>query len=292
MTAGLRIDDPAYFDRLAEVEARHWWSLGVWRLASYWLDCALPGRSGLRVLDVGCGTGLTARRLALRPDVAEVVGLDPSPDALRHAGARFDGRLTLGSALALPFPDGRFDVVTGFDVLQHLPPGGDLVAAAEMRRVLRPAGVALVRSNGRGFTGGASAYRLADLVGLFARAGFRVGRASYANALPALAQEVRGLLSRGNGSASGHPSGGGLRIRMPRPAVNRLMAGVAVSEAWAAGRLGVRLPFGHSTMLLAVADGDAGLAVTGPPVCGLVGPRPRGRVGGPTQTGGYGGQRR
>ena len=41
VTPALTIDDPAYFDRLAEVEAAHWWSLGMWRLASHWLDAAL-----------------------------------------------------------------------------------------------------------------------------------------------------------------------------------------------------------------------------------------------------------
>ena len=48
MSASLTIDQPAYFDRLAEVEAAHWWSLGMWRLASHWLSAAIRGRRGLR----------------------------------------------------------------------------------------------------------------------------------------------------------------------------------------------------------------------------------------------------
>jgi SAM-dependent methyltransferase len=256
-TAPLCIDDPAYFDRLADVEARHWWALGMWRLASYWLDGALVGRSDVRVLDVGCGTGLTAARLSGRPEVGEVVGLDPSPEALALAAGRHDGRLVLGSALDLPFDPGRFDLVTCFDVLQHLPPGGDRQAVGELKRVLSPKGLALVRSNGRGWGGDGSAYRLADVVRLFQNAGFRIRRASYANGLPALAQEVRGRLARwtrpghDREAPLSHPSGGGLRIRVPHPHVNRLMGKVSGAEAWLAGRIGVPLPFGHSTLVLA-----------------------------------------
>ena len=56
----------------------------------------------------------------------------------------------LGSARNLPFADGSFDLTTSFDVLQHLAPGGDRRAAAEMLRVLRPGGIAVLRTNGRG----------------------------------------------------------------------------------------------------------------------------------------------
>lgn len=254
MTAALTIDQPAYFDRLADVDARHWWSIGLWRLASYWLDRALAGRAGVQALDVGCGTGLTAVRLARRPGVAGVVGLDPSPDALAHARRRHGLPLVRGSALTLPFADGRFDLVTCFDVWQHLPDGGDRRAAGELRRVLAPGGVALVRSNGRGWSRDGSAYRLGGLVGLLEGAGLAVRRASYANCLPALAQEVRGRLLRSSGGPS-HPSGGGLCIRVPHPAVNRVMGRVAGAEAWVAGRLAVRLPFGHSTLVLAERAG-------------------------------------
>ena len=256
MTA-LQINDPAYFERLADVESRHWWSLGMWRLASCWLDSALAGRSGLRGLDVGCGTGLTAARLAARPEIVEVVGLDPSPDALRLAATRHGGRLVQGSALDLPFQSNSFALATCFDVFQHLPPAGDRRAADELRRVLCPGGIAVVRSNGRGWSSDGSAYRLATLVGLLNDSGFQVLRATYANLLPSLAQETRGRFSRwtrplhGRVGPPSHPSGGGLRIQVPCPTVNLLMSGVSGIETWLSGRLGLPLPFGHSTLILA-----------------------------------------
>lgn len=255
MTTPLSIEQPAYFDRLAEVETTHWWSLGMWRLAAYWLGSAVRGRRGLRALDVGCGTGATTLRLARRPEIGSVVGLEPSPAALAHARGI---ALVRASALALPFEGGRFDVVTCFDVLQHLPEGGDRRAVSELRRVLRRGGVALVRSNARGWgaeperPGGG--YRLGDLVEIFEQAGLAVERATHANCLPALAQEVRGRLfgiGRQRDGAGPHPAGAGLRIRMPHPLVNRLMGGVSAAEAAVAGRFPARLPFGHSTMILA-----------------------------------------
>ena len=122
-------------------------------------------------------------------------------------------------------------MVTCFDVLQHLPEGGDRRAASEIARVLRPGGVAVVRSNsagfGRGRASGGTAYRLGELVEVLAGSGLRVRRASYANCLPALAQEARGRLRFLAGLAGrswrAHPSGGGLRVDVPPPRINRLM---------------------------------------------------------------------
>ena len=252
MTTPLTIENPAYFDRLADVETRHWWSVGLWRLASRWLDAALDGRRGLRAFDLGCGTGQTALRLAERAEIGSVVGLDPSPKAIGQSRRRHGLPLVLGSVLELPFRDGSAEVVTCFDVLQHLPAGGDGRALAEVARVLATGGVALVRSNGRGWTGDDSTYRLRDLVRLAERAGLSVERATYANALPALAQEIRGWAVPGR---PGHPSGGGLTIRVPAPGLNRVLTGVSSAEAFAAGRLGLRLPFGHSTLVLARKPG-------------------------------------
>jgi SAM-dependent methyltransferase len=261
----MTIDEPGYFERLARVEAGHWWSRAMWRLASDWLSTAIRGSRGLAALDVGCGAGLSLIRLAGLREVGRVVGLEPDPGALRLARRHRGFEVSEGSALELPFEDQSFDVVTCFDVFQHLPEGGDRVASSEIARVLRAGGVVVVRSNSAGFGSGrgsgGSAYRIGELADVLTGAGLKVSRASYVNGLPSLAQEARGRLRffagpRGR-SWRAHPSGGGLRLDVPRPWLNRAMGGVAAIERRATGLLGVGLPFGHSTMVLAEqAGGD------------------------------------
>ena len=48
----MTIDEPGYFERLARVEAGHWWSRAMWRLASDWLSRAIRGRR--RAGGAGC----------------------------------------------------------------------------------------------------------------------------------------------------------------------------------------------------------------------------------------------
>lgn len=93
-------------------------------------------------LDVATGTGHTA--LALAPHVARVVGLDLSPrmlaQARRLAGEQGAQNATFleGSAEQLPFPDGRFSLVTSRHAPHHF---HDLPAfLCEARRVLAPGG--------------------------------------------------------------------------------------------------------------------------------------------------------
>lgn len=97
--------------------------------------------AGAEVLDVGCSAGLYARTLAAAG--ARVHALDASRAFLEEAArlaARDGVRLTLvqGDAHALPFPDGRFDLVVVGATLNEVadPPR----AVAEIARVLRPGG--------------------------------------------------------------------------------------------------------------------------------------------------------
>jgi len=98
---------------------------------------------GMRVVDVGVGTGLVAREAAAivgAPDL--VTGVDPSPGMLGAARVPAGVTLIEGHAEAIPLPDGSADFLSMGYALRHI---GDLAAAfQEFHRVLRPGGVACV----------------------------------------------------------------------------------------------------------------------------------------------------
>lgn len=96
-----------------------------------------PDLTGLRLLDIGCGSGLSG--LAARRMGARVVGFDYDPDSVAAAEglrARFapdaaDWRIERGSALDAAYMAslGRFDVVYSWGVLHHT---GDMARAFEL----------------------------------------------------------------------------------------------------------------------------------------------------------------
>jgi SAM-dependent methyltransferase len=95
---------------------------------------------GMRVLDVGCGPGALTTQLAHIVGGDRVVAVDPSEAYADACRRRVPGAaVRVGSAEALPFDDGGFDVVLAQLVIQAL---DDAPAAArEMRRVAAPGGV-------------------------------------------------------------------------------------------------------------------------------------------------------
>src|SRR5918911_326790 len=106
------------------------------------IERAAP-RSGERVLDVACGTGVVARLAAERIGIGRVVGLDINGGMLAVArSVPQDGGPPVewqeGSVLQMPFPDGAFNVVLCQLGLQFFP---DRPAALrEMWRVLASGG--------------------------------------------------------------------------------------------------------------------------------------------------------
>ena len=104
------------------------------------IERARPIGPSDRVLDLGCGTGIVARRLRDRlGGGARITGLDASAQMIAQARAlapEIDWQV--GNAMALPSGDGSFDLVLCQQMLQFV---GDRAAAArEMRRVLAPGG--------------------------------------------------------------------------------------------------------------------------------------------------------
>lgn len=99
---------------------------------------------GMRVLDVGTGRGelLVA---AIELGAEEAVGVDYSPAAielarvtLERSGRSGRAEVRQGDARRLPVDDGRFDLVTMLDVVEHLDPGELEQALSEAWRALRP----------------------------------------------------------------------------------------------------------------------------------------------------------
>jgi SAM-dependent methyltransferase len=89
-------------------------------------------------LDVGCGDGSTCGAW-LAERAASYVGVDVSPAAVDAARAAGLTAHVVDDASELPFEDASFEVVTCLEVFEHL--FAPQLAAAEIRRVLRPNGV-------------------------------------------------------------------------------------------------------------------------------------------------------
>ena len=107
-------------------------------------------RTGMDLLDVGCGPASITADLAERVAPGRVVALDAAAGALEAARATLRDRglseqveVTSGDVMALPFEDASFDVVHAHQVLQHL--ADPVGALAEMRRLTRPGGIVAVR---------------------------------------------------------------------------------------------------------------------------------------------------
>jgi ubiquinone/menaquinone biosynthesis C-methylase UbiE len=113
-----------------------------------WAAAARPDPigPGMRVLDVGCGTGRFVASLARRHPRTTFMGVDLSEVMLDRAwrlhGALPNLRFERGDAMGLTLPDATCDVVLSFASIKHWPDPGRGVA--EIFRVLAPGGRVVV----------------------------------------------------------------------------------------------------------------------------------------------------
>jgi demethylmenaquinone methyltransferase/2-methoxy-6-polyprenyl-1,4-benzoquinol methylase len=96
-------------------------------------------KTGMKVLDVGVGTGLVAAQACmLTGNAALVTGVDPSAGMMAASMLPDTMVLIEGRAESLPFPDNHFDFLSMGYALRHISDLG--VAFAEFERVLKPGG--------------------------------------------------------------------------------------------------------------------------------------------------------
>src|SRR5205809_3312316 len=96
----------------ARAEARHFWFRGFRAFVSPLLRDAAAGRTGLRLIDCGCGTGAN---LAVLERHGRAYGFDRSAVGLRIGREAGRTRLARADVTAVPCGDAPFDIATAFD---------------------------------------------------------------------------------------------------------------------------------------------------------------------------------
>ena len=121
-----------------QAEASHFWFHGFREFVAPALRNVARGRSGLRLIDCGCGVG---QNLPLLEPYGRAIGFDLMAGGV--TAARTTGRsIVRADVTRIPFPAGLFDIVTSFDVMQCLP--DDRAALREMARITRPGGTVVL----------------------------------------------------------------------------------------------------------------------------------------------------
>ncbi|MBT9582107.1 methyltransferase domain-containing protein [bacterium] len=139
--------EQVHFDQLAESTGEIWWGsttyAGKMRLhrRAQLIARFLGHSQGLKVLELGCGTGSLTGPLLDTAVGMELTACDISPATVERVKDRYGRRpgtsFFAADACHLGMPEASFDAVVGNSVLHHLPLAE---ALQEIRRVLKPGG--------------------------------------------------------------------------------------------------------------------------------------------------------
>jgi SAM-dependent methyltransferase len=231
----------AVFDRMAELDQRHWWFLARRRILKRLIGRVVQPPKKARILEVGCGTG---HNLAMLKTFGRVEASELDRGARALANKRLRGKVKEAKLPDLSmFERNAYDLIALLDVLEHVP--DDLASLRAIHRRLKPGGALLLTVPANAWMWSAHdaahhhfrRYSKKQLEELFLRSGLEVQLLSYFNSLlfPLVAAaRIAGKVRR-KGSADD---------RLPSAPVNSLLDKIFGSEAGLIGR--VPMPFGVS----------------------------------------------
>jgi SAM-dependent methyltransferase len=239
-------------------EDRHFWFRGFRAFVTPLIQRALDNLPHPRILDCGCGTGAN---LDLLGRFGRAFGFDLSIVGLALGKAAGRTQLVQATVAAAPFQSDVFDLVTSFDVLYALEPAAEHAAVAELFRLTRPGGYALINVAAMNVLRGDHSvlsrevrrYERSGLERLVVAAGFTVVRLTYTNFTLFLPLVGLRIFQRWRGLAP--ESEAGREISLPPALVNEILSGLLRLESfW------IRwfdCPFGSSLVCLARKPADA-----------------------------------
>jgi SAM-dependent methyltransferase len=233
--------DAAVFERMAELDASHWWFVGRRRILEQLIRREVRPPPGARILELGCGTGHNLDMLG-RFGTVEATELN---DSARELASTRLGRPVARAALPdlSMFDDERFDLVALLDVLEHV--ADDRAALQSIQSKLKPGGKLLVTVPGNPWMWSAHdvshhhhrRYRRRELESVARGAGLTIDFLSPFNSLLFPPIAAARLVGRLTGRESADDA-------MPPAPVNRLLRAIFGLEAGLIGR--VPFPFGVS----------------------------------------------
>ena len=243
---------PDSFQRLAPLEAQHFWfrarnNLIIWALHKWF-----PEKG--KLMEIGCGTGFVLSRIEKDFPKLELCGSEIYSDGLKFASERlFRTELLQMDALNIPY-QGEFDVIGLFDTLEHIQQ--DEAVLAQVHRALVPGGGLLITVPQHGFlwsyldefSGHLRRYERNELTDKVRKSGFRVVAVS---SFVFLLLPVLWLTRlRKRKSDSKFDPGAELKLYPPL----NLALGLVLSLENLLIRMGLRFPWGGSLFLVARKD--------------------------------------
>ena len=175
------------YEKMYHFEKEYWWFSGKRFLVKNCLKKFFR-KENLKILDVGCGTGLNMKMMSKFGDVS---GVDVAEEALGFCKKRGLSNVKESEVEKLDFEDKSFDVVTALDVLYHKNVKDDIKAMKEIGRVLKPNGYFIMTDSAmKCLYGkhdlaqhGIRRYSKKELKSKLKEAGFEVKKISYYNTL-------------------------------------------------------------------------------------------------------------
>jgi SAM-dependent methyltransferase len=233
--------DRKVYDRMNELETRHWWFVARRRIIAALVTRRLQGRRDARILEAGCGSG---GNLAMLGGFGQVDAFEYDAFARDHARAKSGLPVEFGALPdGVPFDDRRYDLIGLFDVLEHIE--ADRASLATLADRLSDRGAILVTVPAFPFLWSRHderhhhfrRYTRASLDEVARAAGLRVSYSSYFNFFLFPAAVTARFLKRLTGSEVPDD-------RMPAAPVNAILTRVFGAERHLVGRM--RLPLGLS----------------------------------------------
>jgi len=134
------------YEAMYRLEDFYWWYIARRSLAVELLRGQIKEFETVRILDIGCGTGANMSKFS---ELGQIVGIDPSDEALSFCHQRGLQKVVSSQVEAMPFANRTFNVVTALDVLEHI--DDDLQALREIHRVCDPSGILFITVPAYGF---------------------------------------------------------------------------------------------------------------------------------------------